>query len=153
EPPAPGSDPLETVELFVAGRRKRLRELGKQLPTWDESTQRGASDLFKIEDFRTATPQDRLRPVQARSREPLLLDVAIHIPDGIDIDVWAAFLRYAEGLGAEPLADRRLDAGGLSFLPVRATPNLIAELGQFTFLRVLRAMPPLRPLNPVIRST
>ncbi len=149
---APKSEPMETVELFVAGRRRGLTQLGKAISGWDESQTSGAADLFKVERFRIATAGDRLRPLGSRDRAPVLLDVALYNPDGVDVDVLEAFLKYARSLGAEPLVNRRLDVGGLSFLPVRAASASVAQLSLFSFLRVVRAMPPLRPLRPVTRS-
>jgi hypothetical protein len=149
---APSSAPMGTVDLFVAAPRRSLERLGTAIGGWEEDTHRGASDLFKVERFRVAAPSDRVRSLTTRSREPVLLDVALHNPEDVEVDVLDAFIRYAESLGAEPMREKRLDIGGLSFLPVRAAPGRVAELGLFSFLRVVRAMPPLRPLRPLARS-
>ena len=66
-----------------------------------------------------------------------------------------AFRAYALTLGAHPHIDRRLDVGGLSFVPVSAPANRVEELARFSFLRVVRPAPRLRVLDAsdsVLRS-
>jgi hypothetical protein len=48
--------------------------------------------------------------------------------------------------------DRRLHAGSLCFLCLKAPRDVIEDLAEFSFLRVLRQMPQLRLLEPVLRG-
>ncbi len=60
------------------------------------------------------------------------------------------FVRYARTLeaGIEIDVERRRAVNGLTFVPVLADAEAIVRLAEFSFVRVARAMPRLRPLNP-----
>jgi len=46
--------------------------------------------------------------------------------------------------------DKYRKVQGLAFIPVLATPELASELAQFSFLRIMRPMPQLRPIHPTL---
>jgi hypothetical protein len=49
--------------------------------------------------------------------------------------------------------ERTRDVEGLTFIPVLATADRVLDLAQFSFLRVVRCMPRLRPIiSNVLRS-
>jgi len=123
---------------------ERLSRLGDTAPA--------AADLPKVEVLRAASAQDRLRPISDALHEPLL-EVVLHAgPQGESEYILEAFRAYSEMLGAQPDLDRRLYAGGLCFMPLRARREIIPELAKFAYLRVARVMPTLRTLQPAIRS-
>lgn len=143
----PPPDEAEGVDLFVAGKRARFDRFAKMLPEWTDRID-GAAQLFEVEQFRAATPRDRIRPLQTDDVDPLL-EVVLHVPDRFVIDSFEAYLSTLQ-LRAD--FDRRYEAGSLCFVPLRSPRQLLEEVALFAFLRVVREMPRLRPLRPVSRS-
>ena len=64
--------------------------------------------------------------------------------------VLKAFEAYATTHGGTALMDRRRDVRGLAFIPVRAPSSKVQRIAAFSFVRVLRGMPSLRPFRPGI---
>ncbi|QOJ15188.1 MAG: S8 family peptidase [Planctomycetia bacterium] len=143
----PPPEEAEGVDLFVAGKRARFQQFANVLPTWTEHIE-GAGQLFEVEQFRAATSGDRLRPLQTDAAEPLL-EVVLHVFEPFVIESFEAYLATFQ-LKAD--IDRRYVAGSLCFMPLRSPRELLEEVAQFAFLRVVREMPRLRPLRPVSRS-
>lgn len=137
---------VATTDLFVAGSKSAFQTWAGRLPRWTSQTP-GASQLVRIEDVAAFQAQDKIRAVPM-DRDEAWLEVVIH--NGHDSSVIEAFEAYARSMGAEPLMNRRRDAGGLTFIPVRFSTDRIEHLAQFSFLRIVRGMPSLRPLQPSI---
>ncbi len=140
-----------TTELFVAGTRKELSSWARTLPTWtDQNT--GANKLFEIERIQSPVPSERIRPMQSKSKEPLL-EIVLHT-NGLPkpLRILEQFEAYAKSFGLNPDFDRRFETGGLCFFPLRARLDVLTDLAKFAFLRVLREMPALRPIDTVLRS-
>src|SRR4030095_10570263 len=92
---------------------------------------------------------DRLRSMPSRDSGEMLFEVVLHADAArADDYILEGFEAYAEGLDAAPDLARRLYAGGLCFLPLRAKRSAIRGLAQYSFLRVVRPMPTLRPVQP-----
>jgi hypothetical protein len=65
-----------------------------------------------------------------------------------------AFAAYALQHGGEPLRKYRRDIRGLTFFPVRTSFSRAEEIARYSFVRVARPMPVLRPSAPfLVRST
>lgn len=145
--PKPPPKEAEAVDLFVAGKRATFQQWATRLPAWTESTQ-GAGELFRVEEFRAATPSDRLRPLQSDAKEPLL-EVVLHVPYSFIIE---SFEAYLADLNLKADLDRRYETESLCFMPLRSPRELLEEVARFSFLRVVREMPRLRPLRPLPRA-
>jgi hypothetical protein len=76
------------------------------------------------------------------------MEIVLH--NAGDEGVVDAFMEYARRHGAEPIPDRRRDVKGLTFVPVRTRFALAEQLARFSFVRVARPIPTLRPLRPGI---
>ncbi len=139
----------ESTALFVAGDRDAFTHWASGLGAWTERD-RAADDLAKIENIRAARSEDRIQPIPNSVDAPLL-EIALHCSPTNDF-VLDAFGAYARRLGMQPDFDRRLYAGQLCFLPMWGVRDQLPELGQFSFLRVARLMPSLRPVAPMLRS-
>lgn len=141
---------LETTELFVAGTRKnllRLPEFARQLT--DDMP--AAEQFARIESFAAMTARDRLRPEGTESSH--VFEVGLHLPpSGGASDLRAAFSSYAEDCGFVVNDEFEFVAGRLLFLAVEGNSENLERLAQFTFARVIRAMPNLRVTRPVTRS-
>lgn len=145
--PRPSPSEAEGVELFVAGKRSNFISWAESLPRWAEGSE-GATELFEVEAFRAAGAADSVRPLRSDAPTPLL-EIVLHVPDPFVID---GFEEYLKLFNLKADLDRRYEAGSLCFLPLRSPRELIKEIGRFSFLRVLREMPRLRPLRPLSRS-
>jgi hypothetical protein len=148
---APVASP--TTQIFVSGQK---REFSRLLTSLENSSIRSTDDITHIEDIRAPRVSDRLRSINLEdspSSEELTYEIALHAAVGSEQDsIIRGFTEYGASLGAEVLEARRINAGGLCFMPVRATSSQIAQLAQYSFLRVARPMPSLRTLHPVERA-
>lgn len=143
--------PSLTTELFVAGKRSSFR----QMSNWAEnlvSETPEALDLAHIEDFSTYSIEERMR--QSDADNGLFYEIGIHLlSDEEPTFIQNAFIEYAVSLAIEPFLDLSFQAGNLWFVPVKGDSRCIRELSKFSFLRVVRPVPKLRGIRPVIRST
>lgn len=147
-------EPTASTELFVAGRRESFRRWAKNL----ETSPRSVSDqIRRLEQVRAPAPEERIRGVDiSQSLDPgsILLEVVLHVRGNQAAQrIIAGFDVYARSLGAQADLDRRIQVGGLCFLPVVASPEAVHALARFAFLRVARPMPRLRRVSPIERST
>jgi hypothetical protein len=84
---------------------------------------------------------------------PTLLEVVLHASENFqDQFILSGFENYAESLGNDANLQLRLHAGGLCFVPIRASLEQVRELAKFAFLRVARPMPTMRNVFDIERS-
>ena len=133
-----------TEDIFVAGAKSAFHRWAASVQEWTGKT-RGAADLSHIEDLAAFDAMSKLRGIPDGT-EGVLLEVVLH-NSGAD-DVVLDFIRYAQAHRAEPLIARRRDVQGLTFLPVRVDPRYAVDVARFSFVRVARGMPTLRPFRP-----
>jgi hypothetical protein len=142
-------EPTETTEIFVAVRRSDFQ-------LWSEALQRptdrgpGVFDLRKIERLAAQTPGDRLRLLHGKENE-VSLEAVLHASPGSPL-VLEAFRAFLTRLEMTADLDQRLYAGRLCFIPIHGERSKLPELAKFSFLRVAREMPRLRPISPPVRS-
>lgn len=144
-------EPTEVAssELYVAGSRQSFERWAQDL---QQAPGRVSEQIRRLENVRAPVVSDRIRG-ELPAQDEVLLEVVLHASeDANDEFILAGFGAYAESLGALPVFDRRLYAGGLCFLPVEATVELIDDLARFAFLRVARPMPRLREVPMLERS-
>lgn len=138
-----------TTQLFVAGKRSAFRRLAAEAPEW---TGRAAGALAAIEDFSVFAVEERVRSLtddDAPQPLEIVLHASAHPRDG---HIVAGYRAYLEGLGLDPDLERALFVGRLCFLPLRADAARAREVARYSFLRVLRPMPALRPFPSILRS-
>ena len=148
-----GREPVETLttELFVAGGRSNFLQWGETLPAWKPHT-RAAEQLGSIERLELPSPQDKLKSVDDPADE-LVFEVVLHAADSRrDAYILEGFEAFLESYDLRTDLDRRFYAGGLCFIALEVPTDRIAQVAQFSFLRVARPMPHLRLPQPVLRS-
>ena len=146
------SAPTETAELIVAGPRARFRDLADRVGTWGDETGT-AEDLLKIERFYVDSPRVRIRPLAA-GKGAVKLEVALHTGGVGEGDyILDGFRTYLASLKSVADFERRIEVGGLCFLPVTAPRDQLEKVAAFSFLRVARPMPSLRKLRPAGRRS
>ncbi len=137
-------------DIFVAGKKESFFEWTSQISEWTARLS-GAVALTYVEDLSAFMAEDKLRGIP-EDREDAMLEIVLH-NDG-NSRIIEAYYAYARGLDSEPIVNKRRDVKGLTFLPVRAPTRIAADLAKFSFVRVARGMPTLRPLQPtMVRST
>jgi hypothetical protein len=138
-----------TEEIFVATDRQSLDRLATELPSWGES-HGGANELAQVERIEPFAAEEKIKEIP---NEPsVVLELVMH--NAGDPDAIEAFARYAERLEAEVVLDKHRVVGGLSFVPVRASRKTVHALAQYSLVRVVRAMPTIRPVpTPIVRGT
>ncbi len=137
-------DTAVTQQIFVAGEKKAFEEWASGIASWKE-THEGAAELGHIEDIVAFSPDEKLHSIPT-DRESVMLEVVLH--NDQPGDVLKAFEAYAKRHDAQPLVARARTVQGLTFVPVKAPPQRARELAQFSFVRVARGMPALRPVHP-----
>ncbi len=134
-----------TSELFVAGRRDRFVSWVAEIQSWSE-TLKAAEELREIEDIRSLAPDEKVRAPRSDDPEPWW-EVVLHL--GYDTSgnmIIETFDRYLSSIGIQVDTRRHLFAKGLVFLPLRFPRDLVLEAAKFTFCRLIREMPRLRPI-------
>ena len=146
-------EPVETLttELFAKGKRSMIREWSQSLPYWKED-RRSANDLISIEEIAAPVSNEKIvGPL------PDLGDIALEmVLHGSELEAQTellqAFSAYLKSRKIETVFGRRFFAKGLCFLEVDAPVDRAEEIAAFTGVRVLRRMPDLRVLRPIVRS-
>ena len=135
-----------TETLYVAGTRSSFREWQSQLPRWSEA-QKGADTLSHIENLSAFESLSKLKGFPENDRDGIL-EVVLH--NAGDQRIIEAFAAYVLQHGGEPLRKYRRDVRGLTFFPVRTTFSRAEEIARYSFVRVARPMPVLRPSSPLL---
>lgn len=140
-----------TTQLFVAGKRSAFRQLAEEAPEWTGGATVSAA-LAAIEDFSVFPVEERLRSIPDGDASQSF-EIALHASVGErDRYILAGYRAYLESLGLDPRLERSIFVGSLCFLSLRADVAWVREVARYSFLRVLRAMPALRPFPSVLRS-
>lgn len=135
-----------TAAIFVAGRRESYEEWDRQAPTWT-STRAGADQLAQVEDLAAYTAAEKVRGIRTVDGVAVL-ELVLHAGGyGSTLD---ALVAYAARRGARLDLDRRRKVDDLWFVPASCPVEAVSQLAAFSFLRVVRGMPELRPLQPTL---
>lgn len=137
-------------ELYVAGQKSAFERWAEDF----QSAPRAIRDsICRIEEVRPVKAKDRLRHLEnaAVVEDEYLIEFLLHAsPD--DFYVIEAFERWAMEVGANPKTEKKLFAGGLCFIPGKATRDQIDRLADFSLLRTARPLSRIRDLPTVPRT-
>jgi len=141
-----------TTEFFVMGSRDAFRNWNRNLPQWSGDGPQ-AQDLTSIEEIAAQVPSDKIKGEIPREGTTTL-EIVLHA-DALfgENRLLPLFRKYLKNQGIEAPIKRRFYAGGLCFLELDAPAESADRIATFTPVRVLRQMPQLRMLRPVIRTT
>lgn len=148
KPPRDGRAIAEDV--FLAGTREAFARWTRSLPRW---TEEGGieTEIQRLEDFAAFSAASKLRNMPRDSSDHVF-EVVLH-NDHNERPLLRAFESYAQELKATCFSARAKSVRGLTFMAVRANAEAMLRLSQFSFVRVARPMPRLRPLRPSITRT
>ncbi|MCY4226559.1 MAG: S8 family peptidase [Gammaproteobacteria bacterium] len=148
-----GREAIETVttELFARGRRSIIRAWSEDFPNW-EVHRSGANDLISIEQIKAPVPDDKIKG-NLPDRGRIVLEAVLHANE-LEAHTYMlqAFYSYLAWCGIEAEFGRQFFAKGLCFLEMDAPVERALDIVAFTGVRVLRKMPDLRVLRPLVRS-
>lgn len=140
---------VETVEIFVAGKRKNFADLAELLVGNDFDSI--AHDIIKVEDFRLFHTGERIKNVDHTGKQKL--EVAIHTNGtGASQYILEGLQNFFKKVGGNLDFDRGISVAGLSFFPAIADYEAVKNMEQFSYLRVIRQMPTLRTFAPMFRN-
>ncbi len=146
-------EPIEcsTTELFIAGKRDAFHYL-TQWVDHIEYTSSEAIDFSRVERFSDFTSEERIRNYGID--ETNFFEVGIHLlPDEQPSFIQTAFEAFVQKLDIIVHTEFGFRAGNLWFVPVECEYGLLQLLSDFTFIRIIRAVPKLRGLRPATRSS
>lgn len=142
---------LDTTSLFISGDRQNFNKWASSMSQWTPDVS-WANELSSLEIVRAPSYDDRVKSTPDTKQE-VMFEAAIHANASGDKQyVLDAFEAYCKILGMKPNFDKRMFVRGLCFLPIRGHTTKLKNFSKFSFLRVIRPMPNLRPLNPVTRN-
>ncbi|MCY4007003.1 MAG: S8 family peptidase [Rhodobacteraceae bacterium] len=139
-----------TTELFARGARSTIRSWGQDLPSWP-TARRGAKDLLAIEEITAPEPKDKIKGLLPPSGL-VVLEVVLHASE-MELELRKDFKTYLDGLEIDTQFKRQFFAEGLYFQELVAPAERAIEIATFTSVRVLRSMPVLRTVQPMVRSS
>ncbi|KWF02634.1 S8 family peptidase [Burkholderia pseudomultivorans] len=141
-----------TASLYVAGSADDVQTLWSLLQS-DRTPAVVQQELTEIESIDWIAPEEKFKGALPEDAEQHSFEVALHAGSKEE-DIVAAFAAFAKKSGARADLGRRIQVGGLTFVPVRASPDAMRKLTAFTFLRVARPMPAIRAAIPnVVRQS
>ena len=145
--------PFPAPELFLAGARDRLDAFVSQVGDWMPVDEDLIDEYRRLERV-DPLGRDRLKPIREdERRDDLPLEVVLHAAAGNrDAYIRHGFLTYVRSLGIDLDLARARHIGGLCFLPLRASIDLLPQITEFSFLRAIRRMPRVVPLDPFVRT-
>ncbi|TVX91609.1 MULTISPECIES: S8 family peptidase [Paenibacillus] len=134
-----------TDQIFVMGKRSDFTTWYREINNWTEAVT-GAKHLSHIEDLSAHIGVDKVQALP-ENRDEYCLEVVFHETSASTLDM---FEYYAKECDAYPIFDRKRESKGLIFLPVYASKENVHKLADFSYIRVVRSMPTLRPLQPEV---
>lgn len=135
---------IPSTVLFLAGKRTAFKRLALAAGS-SELDENLVADLQKIELIDAMTSQDRV--LGKISRKPELLEIVLHHDADLDTDWEDQFLGFAKKAGVKLQLEQNYQSRGLWFMPAIADAQQAKNLAQFSFIRAIRPMPKLRPLE------
>lgn len=137
---------VPSTVLFVAGTRASFRSLTKAIEAPGDVL---VKDLMKIEAIEPQTSAERIQGKINSTVEPL--ELVLHFDSQLDHDWEDQFLAYARRCGVKVDIHQNYQSRGLWFLPATGNAESAGKLANFSYVRAIRPMPELRPLeNPKV---
>lgn len=139
---------LATATLYVAGNDTAISTFKNLLMGQTKRQLRRLEiDFKKIESIGFRRAKDKVIGITSLDTQRYKFEVVLHAGSHEE-DIVAAFSRYAKSHNAIVDLARRIQVGGLTFMPVEATTEALFRIADFSFLRVARPMPEIRAYLP-----
>lgn len=140
----------ETTRLLVAGTRRTFEAFPALALNLQADTNE-ALQFAEIENFSSMTAADRIKAPQKPSGR--VFEVGLHrVPGLTAAQQRKMFVVYSNLCGFQVNEEFEFLIGGMLFLAVEGDAAGLQNLGQFSLIRVVRPMPPLRAFRPFARG-
>ncbi|UOO89195.1 S8 family peptidase [Vitreoscilla massiliensis] len=141
-------DSANTESYFIAGEEKNFSHWFNLLHEGNISNAM-EKGIVTIENLSTLAGKEKFKGELNENLHHF--EVVLHNDD--DIDITELFIEYVEKSGGEINTSKIRKIDGLTFLPVSVSNSLIInKISDFSFVRVARGMPSLRPFTPITRN-
>jgi hypothetical protein len=144
------SSESDSTEYFVAGTRKAMRGLPALVQGFQEETDLALqfAEIESVAPFLAAEKVKAIGDVDTR-----VFEVGLHIlPGASEEELKYYFMAYARECQFKINEEFVFSAGGMVFLAVEGPAEKLPELAKFTLTRVLRPMPRIRGVRPLMRG-
>jgi hypothetical protein len=138
-----------TTELFVAGKRSILRDMGTIVGKFSED----APEALHMTRFEHVALFEASTRIDTSLNNEGYFEAAVHLlPNEDPSFIRYAFKKYAVKLGFTVYDDLSFYAGRLWFVPITGSSLSVPTLARFAFARLIRNIPKLRGFRPIQRS-
>lgn len=146
-------EPSSSVELFVSGHETQFVRLLHDLGSLSDRSAL-SDDIIKFEAIRYLLPQDRIIgfPPGPTADEVQPCEIVVHDRRDLGRSIMDSLQTWFRDNQAFLDLDRVLSAGSLLFVPGKIPIDELANIGLHSFVRVLRPLPELRPIDPIYRE-
>lgn len=143
----PPDEGAHSSMLFVSAPTGAIAEWADRISTTEGKS---LEELRRVETLHLPSTAEKLsRDIPDHSTGTY--EIVLHTSgDAVNRYIIGGFERWCARLQVEPDLKRRISAGGLTFIPLRATHDIIPDLAKFSFLRFARPMPRIRGLRPIV---
>lgn len=147
------SHPKEAIsdEIFVIGKKSSYLKWADEIKSWQPDSTI-SQYLPTIERIRPYEENEKINMdiSEEADNTQVLLEVVLHGSEGTNI--LDSFLQYANKCKGIVVREKVRIVQNLFFIPVYIHNKDIVNLGKFSFIRVIRKMPILRTMTPIIRK-
>ena len=143
--------PQPAPKIFLAGDRGALERFSAAVDTWSPLDERVRNEFRQIEAVSLPGP-DRRKSLRYADQKKISLEIVLHTDLENGDYVVSGFQDYLKSIDLSAKFDLRRYVGGLCFLPMHATLDKIDAVIKFSFLRALRTMARITPLDPLVRG-
>ena len=137
-----------TSVLFVAGAEKNFKNFNDALKDAD-APQTHQLEFSRIETIDLYRPTDKIKWIDSKEdSKNLHLEVSLHAY-AQSVYILEGFLAWAKQIGAIAFPEKAIYTPGLIFLPVTISKDKLQILSEFSYIRTVRSIAPLRIHRPV----
>lgn len=136
-----------TESYFIAGLESNFERWFKLLESDD--LDQSLDEIIAIEKLSAISGQEKLKGLIKNDQHAF--EIVLH--NDHDEDMVDLFIEYVDSVNGEIGKGKIRTVDGLTFVPVKVgSIEILKSITDFSFVRVARGMPSLRPYTPMIRS-
>ncbi|EGM79743.1 subtilisin-like serine protease [Rheinheimera sp. A13L] len=140
-----------TTVLYLAGKKDGLQEFLKHFESHLQDDVQ-FNDLKKVWQIDTVDSSSKIKITERQSCT--YYEVGLHLIPEMSTDfIKTAFLKYASELEITVRPELSIEVSNLWFIPVEGPEVKVKMLADFSFVRVVRPLPSLRSIKPLIRQS
>lgn len=137
-----------TETYYIAGNIDSFKYWQSQISNQMIANNSAFNKIMNIEQLRALRGIDKLKGQIPEQQH--YFEFVLHNDN--DPEITELFFEYVRQIGGEANTQKTRVIDGLTFVPVSAEREVISQIADFSFVRVARGMPSLRPFKPVTRA-